>query len=90
MSPNEEAPILRYYAQLERLRDALEAAGHDSLAKRLLDAERTAATSGEAIANTGVVLRELVRNPLVRTAGLKRAVKEARASGRAMWRASGR
>ena len=49
-----------YYARLEGLRERLVATGHGHWAIELLNAERAASTSGEALSNTGVVLKRLL------------------------------
>jgi len=48
------------YSHLEHLRGRLLAGGHDKCAIELLAAERSSSTSGEALSNTGVVLRRLL------------------------------
>jgi hypothetical protein len=52
--------VIAYYQQLADVRMRLSALGHAQLADKLLRAERSASTSGEALDNTGVVLRSIL------------------------------
>ena len=46
-----------YYVLVETARELLTFSGHDTVSQEVLDAQRSAATSGEAIEAVGVVLK---------------------------------
>jgi hypothetical protein len=73
-----------YFARLEQLRGRLVAAGHDDWAMKLLSAERSASTSGEALSNTGVVLKELLAATEMSSA-IRSEVQSIYADGDRIW-----
>ncbi len=74
-----------YYSHLEHLRGRLVAAGQDKWAMELLAAERSASTSGEALSNTGVVLRRLLDSDEPNLGDFRDEVASIEAEGHAIW-----
>lgn len=74
-----------YYDRLERLRDMLAPAGAPALARDLLDAERSASTSGEALSVTGAVLQRALETIDVTDPDLRTELIDVLALGRSLW-----
>lgn len=74
-----------YYDRLERLRDMLASAGAPALARDLLDAERSASTSGEALSVTGAVLQRALETIDVTDPDLRTELIDVLALGRSLW-----
>lgn len=77
--------MLPFYDRLERLRDSLVAAGLDLWSRELLDAERSASTSGEVLDNVSVVLRKLQASNDMQDDELREEVRAALAEGSRIW-----
>jgi hypothetical protein len=77
--------VLSFYDRLEKLRDALTAAGLESWGGDLLAAERSASTSGEAIDSVGVVLRRLDASSDLQDEDLREKVRSVLAEGSRIW-----
>jgi hypothetical protein len=77
--------IERYYSKMESIREGLAAGGHTPLAEELLAAERSAATSVEALSNTGRVLRRIQRSSEIADPALRTEVAAALDLGHAIW-----
>ena len=80
----------RYYEMISGVRAALMAAGRGYWASRLLQAERGASTSGEAITRIGLVLEELAGSDVPDALGIRNSVDAAVDYGRELWNASNR
>ena len=74
-----------YYKRLEKLRAHLAATEQHGWADRLLSAERSATTSGEALSNTGVVLKALLESHVADQLGLRREIQGIYDEGAAIW-----
>ena len=74
-----------YYNRLEHLRDLLDDQGWPELARELLIAERSASTSGEAINNTGVLLRQILDSTEVTDTALRAELTQTLTLGRSLW-----
>ena len=74
-----------YYAHLEHLRGRLVGAGQDHWAVELLSAERSASTSGEALASTAVVLRRLLSADEPELEEFRQEVQSIYDEGGAIW-----
>ncbi len=74
-----------YYDSLENLRDLLVDRGLPDLARELLTAERSASTSGEAINNTGVVLRRILESTDVTETALRAELTHTLTLGQSLW-----
>lgn len=80
-----------YYDGVDHLSDSLAIAGAGDQAADLMNALRSGSTFGECLSNTGVVLRVLVSDPAVTTAGLTDDVRRLQDQCKALWdRANGR
>jgi hypothetical protein len=74
-----------YYSRLEHLRGRLLAVGQDKWAVELLAAERSASTSGEALSNTGVVLRRLLDSDEPNLSDVRDEAASIEEEGHAIW-----
>jgi hypothetical protein len=74
-----------YYERLEWLRDKLADDGEATWSRRLLEAERGAATSGEALSNTGVVLREILADGSVKNEEVRQAIRATLEEAAQLW-----
>lgn len=61
------------------------AAGHDGWAMKLLSAERAAGTSGEALSNTAVVLKQLLASTDVMSPDIRSEAQSIYAAGDRVW-----
>ena len=75
----------QYYARLEQLRARLVAAGNDAWAMKLLNAERSASTSGEALSNIAVVLKELLAAAETMSSAIRSEAQSIYADGDRIW-----
>lgn len=75
-----------YYDLVQQSRDSLVANGFDAVSRELLEAERAAATAGEAIAVIGMVLRRALALDLPDVT--RRAVLAALDEGERLWNES--
>jgi phage tail protein X len=75
-----------YYDLVQQAGDSLAAKGFDAVSRELLEAERAAATAGEAIAGIGMVLRQALTLDL--PDGTRRAVLAALDEGERLWNES--
>jgi hypothetical protein len=78
--------LISYHEQLDLLRDHLAERGHDTAARDLLNAERSAATFGELINNVGLILRDLAAKKL--DADLKPEMESVICQGQQLWNLS--
>jgi hypothetical protein len=76
---------VRCYGDLAELRQRLVAGGEDGWARRLLTAERSAATSGEAISDISPILEDLLATPIPAQLGLRDRIVAVLEFGRKAW-----
>ena len=77
--------VIAFYQRLADVRGRLSALGHEELADKLLRAERSASTSGEALANTGVVLRSILDGDVIDDTELRDQLQALYDEGGRIW-----